>query len=994
MSDSLIDRKRGVAEAAHLVPGLLGHDDDRVPGGVHWRVLPAAGSLPAGPVAVRGWFSEIRGSRRGYTTNRPGSALGDIGPGRELLIAVPMEPNTMVGWVLVAGTGRLRVSVVAETLAPNGEYVEITARDEEPWFVASSDITRIRVTGEGEVFEVAVYETNRDAREVGDELDLASLDPAVVDSLPGYAAPLAGAEAPEDRVLRAAPRLPVPYAPRDPWPGYTEADELARVLDLVHRDGQVIEWLQRAYDRLAGGGDGAITQPVGGEQSIRYPASAALGVAAADAGVARWLARAGLLPGWDARWQRGEPAMAVALMPVLVQRLPLRRAFSAAEERYDQQLGGGYAELRGRVRRFPVPGRLRLQWDVELLPMALPFVPETPPAIPVTPVLGLVGEPRWLTDGGIGADPLRTVGWERTVAVRGAAHLGPVSLVHTAAGERRTLHDAVGDVASPLLLAWPQPAVPGTPPSTDTTVRPREAIDSVPDAVTATWRLRLADWTGRWGDPSEIDAAPPAPPAPTPPTIEAVLLRAAVGGTAPASPGSVAVRIRIARPTAPGALPLAEVGLLIDGAAVALAVPDLAAGTGLVEFTHPVPASRPGDRRQLRFEATVTDASGRVSAPAAVAVVHADDARPVPPPTVSPRLLMAGRPGPAPDVTVSLTVRAVAGAAYYRFYTAAETTVRSRLGLGADFRGQPRAVRASALLAAGLPPRDGFTLAATAAVGPGGTATGLLSVPSGTSDVVLVRAVPVTGGVDAYGNPAEGIEAPVHTVTPAYVIVPTDDVPPLPRVSASSPAPGRARVEIVVFGVSTAALGRLPGPVQARLVEVIDGEDPRYWPEIETVPLVADGPGRFAATVELDVPPWARLRFAAAVRFAAEATVVPGADIVVAPDLTAAGPQPDAVAAPWGPLSAPASADVAGAEPIIRSVDDGAGLRVVVDGLPALAAGSSAFTAVVYTGAVELTESERHTLSAESDGFPLVAASAAVVIVDPFGAARAPVPVP
>lgn len=403
----------------------------------------------------------------------------------------------------------------------------------------------------------------------------------------------------------------------------------------------------------------------------------------------------------------------------------------------------------------------------------------------------------------------------------------------------------------------------------------------------------------------------------------------------------------------------------------------------------------------MHIEAWVTDGAGTSSvAPNPTAVVHAADARALPVPSVSPRLVMTGRPGPAPDVAVRLSVRATPGAAFYRFYTAPEQVVRAAVGLPpSGFRSDPRPDRAAAILAVtARPPRTGFTLAATAEV-VGGVATGVLAVPSATTDLVLVRAVPVTGVVDAYGKKAEGVEADIAAVAPTYLAVPTADVPPLPRLTAEVIADGDARevaVTVTVSGVPSSMSSRMPGAIEARIVEAIDDTDPHYWPEITTISLIAQPDGSHTATARFPVPTWARVRLAASVRFAPERTTVPGADVVVDPDLSSAAPQPDAVLSPWGPLSAPIPVDVDGPEPAVTSAPDATGIAVTVTGLPLVAAGSSPFTAVVYladpSGA--LLESPPHrSVTGEAPSFSVdpAGAAAAVVLVDPFGRPRAAV---
>lgn len=1032
MSRYLARHDEGFAEAVVIRHGMPGVQDDRVPEGVHWRVIPPAGVFPAGPIVVCDVPIDGLGSVRTVRSDRGDAGNWRVEPDQDLILTIDADPDQMTGWAGFQADGELRIAVIAEKTAPNGEFIEITARDtvpgdQGPWVVAGSDITRIRITGRGIVIEAWARSIPRDRDRVGEVLDVAALDPDAADEMGGAYAPLIGTfERADDRVERAAPDRPVPYAPRYPWPGYASADEVRRVRTLVEDHGTVRTWLRTAGEAIMAGRAGDVVQDVGGAQALRYPVASALGVAAADPGVARWLARQGMFTGEGRAWRDGRLAMAVALMPVIVPRIAiLTQPSGVLEEVYESRVPTALSALRARVASIPAPSDyrphpfertppdrspdrlLRRRWIVELVQLPMPLVVEGGPALPPTPRPAVSGASTWTLAETVGPSPQRTDGWEQTVALRGVAPFGPVSFVQVARTPddpaRVTMHDRVdADVARPRLAAWPQPSATGAIPDPDPALRGRVPVATPADASPVEWEVQLGDWVGRWGEPALVLADPPPPAPPVPPVLRATFVRAPATGTAPASPGSVHVELVVSPTTAPGALPIGGVHLRVDGGAeVPLTVPDVSAGHATVTYEHIVLPTEPGQGRVVHLEAWVTDAAGTPSpGPNPTADVHADDARAVPVPTVSPRLLMTSRPGPAPDVAVRLSVRAATGAAFYRFYTAPEAVVRAAVGLPRDgFRADPRTARAAALRAAQpLPPRKGFTLAATAAVA-GGTATAVLTFPAATTDLVLVRTVPVTGVVDAYGKPAEGVEADVAGVAPAYLAVPFADVPALPRLGAQVVDVGAARevsVTATVSGVRAAALSRMPGPVEVRLVEAIAGADPYYWPEIVTLPLVAQADGSHSATASIPVPTWARVRLAASVRYAAESTTDPTASIVIDPDVASAAPQPSAVVAPWGPLSAPITVDIDGPDPAVTSTTGAAGTTVTVTGLPLVAAGSSAFTATVYVTAPDgsLTESGSHSVDGENPSFTFdpAGSDAALVVVDPFGRPRPAVP--
>lgn len=987
MSNGFVTRDVAAGFAAHLPAGR--RTDDDVPDGVYWQVSSASGWI-AGPAVLLPCVGATTVGLATVGSDRPGNQLGDVTPDRPLTIFVDCPDAEMAGWMRLQTSGDLRLAVIAAESTPSGEVVELAAWADEPHWVAAADLRRVRVTGTGQVWEVAVYTVSRGGVEFGDPLEVASLAPDVIDRLaPVYARSRAGAEDPSDRILAAAPKRALPYSLQQPWPGYQPGDELARVRDLTEGPDGMVDWLVRAsIDRWSGTAGSLLSQDVGGGQQLRFPVEAAIALGGSDPGVARWLGRAGVVPPWAQFWHDQEPTLAAVLVPTLAPGWSHPVDFDSSERRYDDALGGGYTEMRERVAQIPRTRR-GLSWGTAVQVVPLPFLPQLPPALPRQPRLAPVRQSTWTVD-----DQSRTDGWERTIALQGCAPTGPVSFVQLAAdGSRTSLHAPVADpTAAPLLPATPAPATPGVPPLNDPSLRGRPRAADPAAATSVTWEVQLEDWMGRWGPAATITLDPPAPARPATPTLRATLVRQSVSGNAALSPGLIHLEISVARASGPGVLPLAGVDLECDGAVRTL--PVAATGGQVVTFDFVVPPTVPGGGDSHTFQARVADIAAGQSDWTSIVAVRADDARPLPVPTVSPRLVVAGRPGPASEVELQVRVRAPAGAAFCRIYRADESVVRARLGLPAGYQGRPRGVRAAEVLAAGLPPRNGFALTTTVPVA-GGWAQASLHLPSAAADLILVRPVFVTGSVDGYGQVAEGVESPVEKVAPAYVIVPSTDLPPLPQVRVTPTEEGKVEVAVRVEGSPAATLSRLAGPLEARVVEAIPGQQPFYWPEVGIVTLVGDGGGVFTGTLRLDVPGWTRISLAAAVRYAAEPVTVPGADIVVDPDLVAVGAQPQLVVSPWGPVGAPVSADVPGPEPVLDFVADGADWQVSVSPLPAARA-QPGFTALVYAADADgvLLPAQTVAVDASSDSFAVAGgAVASVVLVDPFGTARDAVPV-
>lgn len=1012
MSSQFAQRREGWGQAA-----MVGAQPDQVPDGLFWRLVPPAGRLLSGPVVVRDHLVdeyEYLGIDNGISASRPGQPW-QITPEQPLLLSVAEKPDWMTGWVDLAAEGRLRVAVIAEETAPNGVPIELTARDEPPYRLAGSDITRVLVTGEGEVQRVVARRIVRWASRRGRILDVADLDPEAAAALGDGYLPGAASEPAVDRVARCAPLAAQPYLARSPWPGWQPGDEVDRVADLVRTRDQIIDWLAKAgTGLLAGRPNPDLVQDVGGGQALRYPVLSALGIAATDPGVARWLARQGMTAERGESWDGDHPAMVVAMAPIIALRtllLPVQTD-REVEELYESAAPGVLARLREVADRIPVPriglggNQIRRRWTVDLVQIAMPLVPDCPPALALPPQPVVADTAIWAAGDGSAPDgeaaPDRA--WEATIRLPGTAHHGQVSFerlgLQPGEPERETMHDHEPDspMAHPLIAAWPAPT--GAPTPRDATLRGRVPLGAA-EAAPVRWRLRFGDWMGRWSDAGEVTVTPPGTPPPPTPTVRGTLVRGPLApGVAPASSGLIHYEVTMPIGAVLGGLPVAGVHLEVDGVAIAL--------TRGVPTAHSVPwtadvaapATVPGEQRTVSAQAWSTDSAGTTSStPHPGCRVPCHDPRPVPAPTVSPRLVATSRPGPDPEAAVRVAVR-LPGAGYCRFHTAPEAVVRSTLGLsGSGFRTLPRAQRAAQLLAAGNPPAQGFTELAVVEVGPDGWARATLTVPSATSDLIVLRAVPVTATVDAYGAKAHGAQTPIETVPPTYLVVPSDEVPPLPRVTATVLGPGRLQITIRVSGVDPGTAGRLPGSLQARLVEAVEGTDPHYWPEITAVDLEPDGTGTHLAELNLGVPPWSRLRLAAAVRFAAEATTVPGADLIDDPDLVTALAQGDLIAAPWGPLAAPVPVEVPGTEPDLSSEVDQTAVTITVDQAPDPAAGSLPFAALIYRegpdGALLESAAEEQTVSVGAESFVLPAGPGAmsVVLRDPFGRTREAVPI-
>jgi hypothetical protein len=1007
-------------------------DEDRVPDGLFWRVTPGgAADLPAGPVLLRHLAVEPQPVDvvDAATGQQPEPALR-VTPDAPVLLLPRTPPGAIIGWAVVQGDGDLRVAAISGRVAVGGAYVELSARDRQPYVVAGHDMAGLVVSGDGAIIESTFFALPTDVP--GDVGDIPG-DPQVhappEDTFPGrgYAVPGNPASY-KERVAAPAPRRSVPYALTDPDGAWSPDDELRRAEQIARSDDSINDWLHRAYDALGSearavieGATADAGQPF--RVVVAQTAAAALSIGALDPGIARWLGRSGMLPHGVVDAQGFGLLWATVPLHVYTGRLPagVTVVRNASDDFvYDDRIGAnnGYLDLLQEVQTWPPHPEFGPP-DVLLAHIPMPYVPGVTPARPVFPMLApALAAPG--TPGGSGPrwapDPPRR--WEQTIAIgappvtayslHGPIARGPVAFTRIDPSPA-SLHSEIDgtDLAAPLVPGWDDSTGAST-------LSGSQQVSIGEQAQPVIWSVALSDWVGRWGDEGTTGPLdPPAPPPPSPPTIEAGLARQAPPeGSAPASPGVVHVIFRVPPATLPGALPLQRIVWSVNGVAqpeLNLTGPAPAAdATAIVVRTQfdAAPAI-PGQHQQVTIASHVEDSFANPSDTTSL-VVQAGDARPLRPPTVAPHMLVTSRRAADATVSVALTVRAPGDGAY-RFYLASESALRTAAGLGSP-AAATRGVRAQQLHAnGGATARRASMLALPEPVPvKSGTASAILEIPAGTVDVLAVRAVPVTAEIDASGRVVrDGVEAPFSSVEPAFVVVPYDEVPPTPELTlAVGAAPGVATTPVTatvtVRGVQPAVLNRYARePIQARIVEASVTGDPWFWPEIAVVALTqsAADPTVFTAEVTVDVPAWSRAGLAVAVRYPPEDMVVPGVDNVDEPELTAAGPQGDRIESPWGPVSVPAWIQVEGHEPNITASSDGAGgLRIQVDGLPELAPGAPTFRLDVYsTASLPPLSSAQVTVSRPEvilpPGVVGVGQQLLAVLVTPFGASLPPVDV-
>lgn len=985
------DHTLAVGQAA-----FLDEDDEYTPAGAHWCVSLNADMLPAAPLLL---FESYRANNEIAVTisGRVDGVFPEVRPDRPLLIGIhndaPMQ--SLVAWVQVMVDGDVRVSAIDPTrAAPNGEYLEIAAREREPYFLAVADLRVLRVTGSGTVSDVVVYGCPAylsDSLTPGDLVDSTTLPAEIVNDLPDYQQAAIVTDSWQNRVQRSAPLRGLPYDPVSHDVVFGSAAECfdaeaERIEHLAARG--VAPWTIDSYAALRDFRAADMFADV-----VSFTAPAALHTACTDPGVARWLGLSGTAP--DVAIDHAQ--MYAALLPVFRPTGAGAAAWggSLLTPLYDSLTDDAYSRAVDAAANLPGwSPQAPSGWEVRLLAVPVPAAP-VPPAVPPTPSPH-PRIPMWRTGS---SSPWS---WDQRVALVGSVPTGRVSLVATSP-YWQSLHTVDEDGHPNTLIAgWSDaPGEPREPVVCATAL----TVDDDPPDETLEIGVRLGDWAGRWSDTGTATLVPPPRPVPPAPEVVVTFYRGPVPTSSAArSPGTIRVQILVPRRRNSGALDVDRVSLsggISQDVALTTVDPERDCWVQTVDTT--APKTTPGQQFTVTVVARSVDTAGAVSDPVQRAV-QVSDGRAIAAPTIAPRLAVTTRRTNAPTVSVTLAVRPPAGVdpsvASYRFLMAAERTLRANAGLGQLTDAQPRAQRAKALVDSGGERRHYmWAIDQPVRVGADGLAHATITLPSGTDDVTLIKAVPMVGPSLPGGDPVESVSTPFTSIRAVPVVVPAHDVPPIPRISVRVDG-GSVLVDIRVAGVDTVALGRLTGPVQARIVEVADPRlDARYWPEVAVVDLEpADGEFVGRMTID-DAPPWVRIAVSACARYPAERTLLKGSK-VANPELKAEGVQPDFIESPWGACAPPEWAWVPGDEPTLADASTPAALVAAVTGVPEIPAGQPLWSAEVLSGAgAVVPQNPPHKVPLESGastiqlGARTAGTGYAFRLVDPFGCARTPVKV-
>ncbi|MBO1752089.1 hypothetical protein J4G33_09765 [Actinotalea sp. BY-33] len=994
--------------------------DDQVPEGLHWHVtLGPRGGLPAGPTILL----EVPVNEDSFRAVGPlqTSPIGtgpweiDEDDGRRLTLAYPpaVEPLEVLGWAWLQADGDLRLTATDRLRTPAGTGSVIAERSEplpgdHQHAVAAAGCETVEVTGRGAVHEAyaEVGTWHLDRVDPSWVVDRAGLATELAQTLPLYL-PAPWAEDWRTRVELSAPLHRLPHDAVDP--GLLQPDgrrEVDRVRQLVEPrrsagGGEEVDgvgaWAEAAYGSVVAGGVGRLVgQSVAAEgvaaSQVSQDAVQAYLQAAVDPGVARWMGLSGTLEREPEHLHHGR-GLLVALLPTLIRRQPWERGrgrglsrLDRLEQLYDEELGGGYADLQGQVAQL-APLLSGDWWDLRLLAVPIPYLREAPSDRPRAPGL-TVRRPAWA--------PVAVDRWSASVAVEEVVPRGLVSFVQTAPTPR-TLHPGPPGAPAPMLAGWSKvdlrhvlhvDELAGTDPAVELTVR-------------------LGDWLGRWGGAGSLTVPRPDRPLPPQPrlTTGLVLAEPAPTGDGAASCGAVRVEVLAAGARAPGSMPVTA--LVLDLPRGGPQVLDLTAAEGRSAAPvrrvvhHPAPMTVPGQVVDESVSVRARDADGRESA-ATTVTVRVVDPRPIRAPRVGPRLIPTTRRSGAPTVSVTLAIEAAPHARAYRVLMAGESALRRAFGMPADTAGS-RAERARAVRAqmGARDRRSHYSWASTASFPvKGSTCYATLELPAGIDGVVFVRAVAVTATPSRHpgGPPTETVTTPFSATDPVALVVPLSEFPPVPDLVLRAEPEGVVAATVRVTRPPSGLLGSLPRDgIEARLVEHLGSQvQPVYWPELATVRLAPrpEEPEVHEGTVRLRGVPWVRSALAACVRYPAEATLAPGATELPT-EIRSTGPQLERIPSPWGPYSTPAWVDTTGPLPTLGSTATGGSIEVTVAGLTPIPEGRPRWTAQLLAGAGALVPRGTPVAAEQGVTIPVVEGERyAIQLRDPFGAEHEPWLVP
>lgn len=477
------------------------------------------------------------------------------------------------------------------------------------------------------------------------------------------------------------------------------------------------------------------------------------------------------------------------------------------------------------------------------------------------------------------------------------------------------------------------------------------------------YRFCSGDLFGRFGKPSDIDVPDPDRPAPPRPVLRAMPLRAALDDQAPGelSPGSLDVRVPVPDNSSIGigGRPIATLELAFADETLKLAATP---GT-MITQVFALPALPPQKSGAWSLTANFLDDNGTPSLQTTQTVHITDGRRPRPTPA-GPGIIWTSRPGPSPDVELRLSWPAEPGQAYrawiadQRGLELAVAPTRAAIALDGYTKQQQGHLNGRA---------DRFRLITDTPITADGDGRARLAttLPRTLQTVGFLRIVPETArDTETNPNACGLVQADFDACGLVPVAVPSDNRPPIPRLTLAMNSAGTPELTVEAVGFDLDAIEAAePGlfaqpptaanPPHYRLRRASGAvNDPLYARMVGGIrPLSLDRSStpRFAATSAdtsgllpfVRYTWWAEVRLPAERRLPRGATMLPPPGAITAENAAQAEDAPAAfslLSAPVtvvnAPPGAPAALDAASITATIIAAAGGFALQVIIADVP------------------------------------------------------------
>lgn len=778
--------------------------DADLPEGTHFRVVPhSAVGLPTTSLLL--WPAPVRSVHDALTTMWGGSIIGSrvtpsnaAAPVRLQLRALQRDLVPVGVEAVSAGDAVHRIALVHPA---TGRIA--AARSSAPWRVGGPLVHTVDVWASGP-FDIVLYAVSQENLQLpepgqGVLLGMPELDGRWYRSRPVHPYELEGSL---QRVLRCSSLVPsivqVPGGPFTPFGIAAQEQEVQRVREIEPHLQEILQQVvnaERREDRVQA--MGPTDRPL---DQAEYVPMRSLLLQAVDPGVARYLGLMTMVTTTQVPIERPHAWACAGLFALDTSELPK----GPLVDRLEEHAGRANAFAR-RFERADTIGAAASASGLMARVMATAALVVPPPERPPAPVVTRSWV-RWIRvkDG-----PSTEFQQGMEVANAPMAPLVALARRNGAGWEPRNGLAVEGGRWQRTMLLGARRPQDGQGPSTDPAVGLLQDMRVPAAGAPWTYQTALGDIFGRFGAAAVVTVPIPDRPRLPEPSVRAFPVYAAVlaDGTAPASPGDAVIEILLngSQRQPAGAFPLRELKVKVENAGEGGEHRFALDAAGEVPFheqlvlklrpTAPTPESMRG--YTVTVTVTVLDTGGQVLSKTETFSVA--DPRPPALPMTAAGLIWSGRPGPAVDVELALTMRAPPDSRWRAYLTDANTL------LGEHVAGTRAEIAdAGALLSsAAAESRDSFRLITPEPiVARDGTLTLISTLPRALEAVQFVRLVPIT---------EQGVEGAFAKSPLIPVAVPLDRRPPAPTLSFTQDGSGNVMIKVLAHGLKALLKEAEPG---------------------------------------------------------------------------------------------------------------------------------------------------------------------------------------